>query len=95
MIIVAGWIEVAADSRAAYLDGCGPVIRAARSQPGCLDFCITPDPLAERRIYVYERWDSVESVERFRESGPSDEQQAAILAAEVAQYEIAGVTPLT
>ena len=95
MIIVAGWIEVAADSRADYLDGCEPVIRAARAQPGCLDFCVSADPLDGGRIYVYERWDRVESVERFRESGPSDEQQAAIVAAEVAQYEVAGVTSLT
>ena len=95
MIIVAGWLEVAPDRRAAYLDGCEPVIRAARAQPGCLDFCVSADPLADGRIYVYERWDRVESVERFRESGPSDEQHAAILAADVAQYEIADITPLT
>lgn len=95
MIIVAGALTVAAENRDSYLEGCRTVIRAARAEPGCLDFSLSADPVDPSRINVYERWDSVESVERFRQAGPSDDQQAMIVGAEVAQYEIASATSLT
>jgi hypothetical protein len=43
------------------------------------------------RIRVYERWDSEEQLLAFRGSGPSDDQQAAIVSADVRRYEVASV----
>lgn len=94
MIIVSGWLKVAPGERAAYLDGCRVVIEAARSAPGCRDFHLSADPLEPDRINVVERWDSVADVEAFRGSGPSGEQQAAILDAEVVQYEVVAAQAL-
>lgn len=95
MIIVAGWLRVDPPERQAYLDGCTPVIDAARAAPGCLDFHLSADPIDPGRINVYERWDDAGSVERFRGSGPDADQQATIIDARVEQYEVAATTPLT
>ncbi len=88
MIIVMGWLRVAADDRDAYLAGCRPVVEAARAAPGCAEFHLSADPIEDDRINVVERWASVADVEAFRGSGPSDDQQTAILGAEVVQYEV-------
>jgi quinol monooxygenase YgiN len=95
MIIVAGWLRVAAEDRDAYLQSCGAVVEAARVAPGCVDFSLSPDLLDLERINVFEQWASTEAVERFRGSGPSAEQQAMIVAAHVVQHEIAASINLT
>lgn len=93
MIIVAGWLAVDPDTRAAYLEGCREVLRQARVASGCLDFVLTADPLEPGRINVYERWESDEDLARFRGSGPDDEQSALIQDASVAKYRISAVEP--
>jgi quinol monooxygenase YgiN len=95
MIIVSGWIRVAAEGRAGYLDGCVDVIRAARSAPGCIDFHLSADPIEPQRINLFEQWESAEAVEAFRRSGPSDERQRAIVDASVQQHEVARTISLT
>jgi quinol monooxygenase YgiN len=95
LIIVAGWLRVAPAERVAYLEGCREVIEVARASDGCVDFHLSPDPLEADRINVYEQWESVNAVETFRGSGPSSEQQAAILDASVTQYRVTESVPLT
>jgi quinol monooxygenase YgiN len=95
MIIVSGFLTVHADQRAAYLDASHQVIRAARAAPGCLDFHLSADPIVTDRINIFEQWESVESVEAFRGSGPSSDQQAAVIGASVMQHEIASSVSLT
>ncbi len=95
MIIVAGHLVVAPEERDPYVAGCVSVVEQARDAPGCLDFAISADLLDPGRVSVYERWESREAVEAFRGSGPSDEQSASILAAEVAEYEVANERTLS
>lgn len=95
MIIVAGFLRVDPDQRTSYLQDCEGVIRAGRSAPGCIDFHMSADPLEADRINIFEQWDSAMSVEAFRGSGPSDDQQATITEANVLQHEIASSTSLT
>lgn len=95
MIIVAGHLTVDPDQRQAALDFRRDVIVAARSAAGCHDFHLSADPIETDRINIYERWASVDDVEAFRGSGPSDDQQQDIHGADVAQYEIAGIEPLS
>jgi quinol monooxygenase YgiN len=87
-VIVSGHLTVAPEARADYLQSCADVVRAARAAPGCLDFAIGADLIEPGRINVFERWDSRAAVETFRGSGPSDEQNAALLGASVAEYEV-------
>lgn len=95
MIIVSGWLRVRAGQRQQYLDACRPAIEAARRAPGCVDFHLSADPLEDDRVNVFESWQDVESVERFRGSGPSDDQQAAIVGAQVHQHQVASSMLLT
>ena len=91
MIIVAGWLAVAPEGRDAYLEGCAEAVRLAREAAGCLEYALGADLLDPGRVTVYERWESDEDLERFRGSGPSDEQAAQILGASVARYRISAV----
>jgi quinol monooxygenase YgiN len=93
-IIVAGHLFVDPAARDEYLRGCIDVMVLARRTAGCEDFSLTADPIDDRRINIFEQWDSVESVEAFRGSGQSDEQTAAILDAEVHQHVVSSSTRL-
>lgn len=94
MIIVAGWLRVAADERDRYLTLVADVTGQARRAPGCLDFVQAADPLDPERITVYERWKSDEDLQRFRTSGDPDAPEPDlpdVLSAEVRKYRIASV----
>jgi quinol monooxygenase YgiN len=95
MVIVAGHVIVAPQERDTYLSGCVEVVRQAREAPGCLDFALSADLLDPGRVNILERWESQDAVNAFRGSGPSDEQQGAILSAAVAEYDVAGERSLT
>ena len=90
MIIVAGSLLVAAAGRESYLEGCRAVVEQARAAEGCLDFALSADLLDERRINVFERWQSQEQLLAFRGSGPSDEQTDVIEDADVREWLLDG-----
>jgi len=94
MLIVSGKLYVDAEERRPYLEACRSVIEQARRSRGCIDFHLSADPLESDRINVYEQWESVTDVDAFRGSGPDADQATAIVAAQVAQYEVASSTPL-
>ncbi len=91
MLIIAGYLMVARAERDAYVADCVSVVEAARTAPGCLDYSITADTVDPVRIVIYERWESEQELLAFRGSGPSDDQQTAILDADVKRYEISSV----
>ena len=91
MLIIAGHLLVDPPARDRYLAGCVPVVEQARRSPGCLDFSLAADLVDPGRINVHERWESEEELLAFRGSGPSGEQQDAILGADVHRYLISGV----
>jgi quinol monooxygenase YgiN len=94
VIIVAGWLRVAAGDRDRYLAAVADVARLARLAPGCLDFVQAADPLDPERINVFERWESDADLERFRTSGDPDAPEPdlpAVLSAEVRRYRISAV----
>jgi quinol monooxygenase YgiN len=95
VVIVAGHVVVDPQQRNDYLSGCVETVRQARRAAGCLDFSLSPDLLEPGRINVFERWESVTAVEAFRDSGPSDEQGAAMLSASVAEYDVGDARNLT
>lgn len=91
MLIIAGHRNVPADQRDAYVANCRTVVEAARSAPGCLDFSITADTVDPGQVRIYERWETEEQLLVFRGSGPSDEQQTAVISADVKRYAISTV----
>jgi quinol monooxygenase YgiN len=91
MLIIAGHLIVDPDQRADYLSECVAVVEAARVAPGCLDFSITADTLDPSQIRVYECWDTEAQMLAFRGGGPSDDQQTAIVDADVKRFDISSV----
>ena len=87
-IIVAGHLIVESSEREEYLRGCVEVINLARATEGCLDFSLSADLVDPRRINIFEHWESRAAVGAFRGDGPSDDQTATIVDAEVCEYEI-------
>jgi quinol monooxygenase YgiN len=90
VVIVAGHVVVDPSRRDDYLSGCVDVVRQARRTPGCLDFALSADVVDPGRVNIFERWESQAAVEAFRGNGTSDEQGAAIVSAEVAEYDVGG-----
>lgn len=91
MLIIAGYLVVPPTDRDTYVTECAAVVQAARAAPGCLDYAITGDTVDPARVVVYERWESEQELLAFRGSGPSDDQQSAILDADVRRYGISSV----
>lgn len=91
VLIIAGHLIVDPAARDRYLAGCVPVVEQARRSPGCLDFSLSADLVDPGRIDVHERWESEEALLAFRGSGPSGEQQEAVLDADVHRYVISAV----
>jgi quinol monooxygenase YgiN len=85
-IIVAGHLTVDAHSRDDYLHSCEAVVEAARDTDGCLDFAIGADLVDPTRINVYERWRDRPTLEAFRDAGPDDDQQSALVAIDVGEF---------
>ncbi|MCW2654724.1 MAG: hypothetical protein JWR32_5700 [Mycobacterium sp.] len=95
MVIVAGHLNVDPEQRERYVAGCTDVIERGRSSPGCLDFAISADAVDPGRINIFERWQSPAAVQRFRGTGPSDEQAQAIISASVMEYDVTEARTLT
>jgi quinol monooxygenase YgiN len=91
MLIIAGHLAVNAADRDAYVVGCVPIVEAARAAPGCLDFSITADSVDKAHVRIYERWQNADQLLAFRGYGPSEEQRAAIVNADVKRYVITSV----
>jgi quinol monooxygenase YgiN len=91
MLIVAGYLIVEPAERDHYVAKCVNVVELARAAPGCLDFAITADTVDHSRVDVFERWEGEDQLLAFRDSGPDDSQQAAILDADVKRYTISTI----
>ena len=91
MLIIAGMLRVSPSERDDYVSRSVPIVKAARSSEGCLEFSITADTVDEDRILIYERWETEGQLLAFRGNGPSDDQQHSILEADVKRYTISDV----
>ncbi|WP_217238109.1 putative quinol monooxygenase [Streptomyces sp. AC555_RSS877] len=63
-IIVAGWMDYEPSDRDPMLRHLVEVGQRTREEePGCLDYAMAADPSDERRIRVFERWVSQQSLD--------------------------------
>ena len=95
MLIIAGYLQVAAHERAAYLELAKTATALARDAPGCLEFVQAPDPIEPDRIVIYERWESEDELLAFRGSDPEQAPTPLpdVLGADVVRYEISSFGP--
>ena len=88
MIIVSGKIYVKPGQRKEFIQQSRQSIFAARQTDGCDDFAVSPDPIEELRVNIYEKWHSMKALQSFRESGPDDDLASLITSFHVAEYKV-------
>jgi hypothetical protein len=88
MLIVAGHLIVDASDRDRYVADCAAAVAAARTAEDCLDFTVSADSVDPRRVNVFERWRTRESLDAFRGDGPDDDIASRILDVNVVEYEL-------
>ena len=60
-VIVAGTLHFKGGNREQTLTETAPLVEQTRSQDGCLHYVWAADPTSETRVYVFEKWASVET----------------------------------
>jgi quinol monooxygenase YgiN len=63
VVIVTGALEVDPDQRDAFLAGRVDVMRASRTEAGCLEYTLSADPLQPGRVVLLEKWENQESLD--------------------------------
>jgi quinol monooxygenase YgiN len=64
VIVIAGTIDVPAETRDAVVAESAALQQATREQePGCLAYCFAADPVVPGRIQVYELWSDAASLD--------------------------------
>ena len=58
MVIVGGEFEVEPERREAFLAAQVDAVRRSRSEPGCLEYIFSADPLEPGRVALFERWET-------------------------------------
>jgi quinol monooxygenase YgiN len=97
MLIVAGWIDVAANERDAYLAARLDSMVATRSEPGCHEYVFSADPIDPSRVRLFELWESRSDLDVHLEvlrSRATTAPGVAVLHRSVAVYETSGAEPL-
>jgi quinol monooxygenase YgiN len=97
VIIVAGYFVVDPDQREQYLNSRAEMMRASRSEAGCITYSFSPDPLDPSRVLLFEQWESkaalASHLTALRQRPPvADGVQ--VRESEVLQYEISGSGPV-
>jgi len=88
VIIVAGYLRVAAGDRDTVIARSRTAVELARRAPGNHDFVVAADPLDPTRVNVYERWADRASLTAFRGEGPDDDLQSLIVSASVDEFDV-------
>lgn len=78
MIIVSGKIYVKSGRRDEFVQRSTSAVTAARRAAGCLDFAVSPDPVEENRVNIFEKWESREKFLAFRGDGPGTDVASLI-----------------
>jgi quinol monooxygenase YgiN len=61
-VVVAGEVDLPAESRDTALRGARPLVEAALAERGCRHYAWTADPHDPQRVHVFEEWDCEEDL---------------------------------
>jgi quinol monooxygenase YgiN len=87
-IIVAGSLKLKPGTRDEFIEKSLDAISQARELDACEDFSVSPDPLDDNRVNVFEKWTSRTSLAEFRNSGPDNDSFSLVESFNVNEYEI-------
>ena len=92
MLIVAGWMDVDSADRGAFLESRMEAMTKTRSEPGCLEYVFSPDPIDPSRVRLFELWESRADLDvhlQTMRSTPPPAGAIPVVGRNVAIYEIA------
>lgn len=87
-IIVAGKLKLKPCSRDEFIEKSRVAMSQARQTEGCEDFSVSPDPIDENRVNIFEKWSSRSRLVEFRNSGPDNDSLSLVDYFDVNEYEI-------
>jgi quinol monooxygenase YgiN len=97
MLIVAGVFEVEPDRREEYLASRAETMRISRTEPGCLEYVFSADPIVAGRVVLFERWQDKQSLAAHLtaiRAKPAAAGAVPVIRSETAQYEIDVIGPV-
>jgi quinol monooxygenase YgiN len=98
-VLIAGTLHLPSDVRATALAETAQLVSETRTQPGCLHYVWSADPTSTTRVYVFEKWASVEELAAHL-AGPYYQNMLAALGkfgvtdTEVSKYKVALEEPV-
>lgn len=93
MPIIAGYLFVAPEARANYVESHLDVVRRARNQPGCVDLAISADPVEAGRVNIFEQWESEEHLAAWRAVADAPAPATEIIGGDVQKHQIGASGP--
>jgi len=63
MLLIAGSFRIEIGVTEEVLAACGKMMLATHTEEGCFDYVFSADPLDEKILHVFERWESIECLE--------------------------------
>lgn len=87
-IIVAGKLKLKPGSRDEFIEKSRETISQARELDACEDFSVSPDPIDENRVNIFEKWIARGPLDEFRNSGPNNDSFSLVESFDVNEYEI-------
>ena len=87
-IIVAGKLILKPAAREVFIEKSIPTILLVRQNKACEDFSVSPDPIYENRINIFEKWTTRAALVEFRDSGPESDLFTLVDAFDIEEYEV-------
>ena len=93
MLIIAGFATVDAGQRDAYVVAHRDLVKRGRRAPGCLDVAISADPLDAQRVNTFERWESQDALDAWREVANAPDTGIELTDVQVMLYTVSDERP--
>ncbi len=87
-IIVAGKLKIKRGSRDEFIERSRKAISQARVLDACEDFSVSPDPIDENRVNIFEKWIARAPLDEFRNSDTDNDLFSLVESFDVHEYEI-------
>jgi quinol monooxygenase YgiN len=96
VLIVAGQFQLDPADRDRFLKEREDTMRRSRSEPGCITYVFSADPLEPGMVHLFERWESKSALADHLAANKAHPQPPTVpvVASEIRQYEIAGIGAL-
>ena len=93
MVIVGGTFELNPAMRDAFLASRADMMRESRSEPGCIEYTFSADPLDPGRVVLFERWTDQDALDAhlvIRRADTRSSAQVVPISSSIVMYDVTG-----